>query len=149
MEPSMSTPKTPLLAVDIIIELSDQPQRSIILIERKNPPHGWSLPGGFVDVGETVEAAAVREARDEISLDVELRALLGVYSDPKRDPRGHCVSIVFVAGAKGTPRANDDAKTLRVCDADQPGVSLVFDHEKILADYRAFRDRGSVRALGS
>jgi 8-oxo-dGTP diphosphatase len=145
----MSAPKTPLLAVDIIIELRDQPNRPIILIERKNPPHGWSLPGGFVDVGETVEAAAVREAQEEISLQVELRALLGVYSDPQRDPRGHCVSAVFVASATGGPRANDDAKTVRVCDAERPGVSLVFDHAKILADYRAFRESGRVRALGS
>jgi 8-oxo-dGTP diphosphatase len=145
----MPAPKTPLVAVDIIIELSDQPNRPIVLIERKNEPHGWSLPGGFVDVGETVEAAAVREAREEIGLDVELRALLGVYSDPKRDPRGHSISVTFVASAKGSPRANDDAKAARACDPAQPGVSLVFDHAKILADYRAFRESGRVRELGS
>lgn len=145
----MPAPKTPLVAVDIIIELSDQPNRLIVLIERKNEPHGWSLPGGFVDVGETVEAAAVREAREELDLDVELRALLGVYSDPKRDPRGHSISVTFVASAKGAPRANDDAKTARVCDPANPGVQLVFDHGKILADYRAFRDSGKVRVLGS
>jgi 8-oxo-dGTP diphosphatase len=144
----MPAPKTPLVAVDIIIELSDQPNR-IVLIERKNEPHGWSLPGGFVDVGETVEAAAMREAREEIGLDVQLRALLGVYSDPKRDPRGHSISITFVASAKGTPQANDDAKTARACDPANPGVALVFDHAKILADYRAFRESGKVRPLGS
>lgn len=83
----MSRPVTPLLTVDIIIDLSGQGE--VVLIKRKNPPHGWALPGGFVDPGETVETAAVREAREETGLDVKLTALLGCYSDPWRDPRGH------------------------------------------------------------
>ncbi len=85
----MVRPTTPLVAVDIIIEMRDRPGRPILLIERQNPPHGWALPGGFVDVGERLERAAVREAGEEVSLEVQLKALLGCYSDPTRDPRGH------------------------------------------------------------
>ena len=84
----MDNPATPLLTVDIIIEMRDRPGRPIVLIERRYPPAGWALPGGFVDVGETLEAAAVREAREETSLDVALQLLLGNYSDPARDARG-------------------------------------------------------------
>ncbi|MCK4586921.1 MAG: NUDIX hydrolase, partial [Gammaproteobacteria bacterium] len=89
----MSLPETPRLTVDIIIELIGQPDKLILLIERKNPPHGWALPGGFVDVGETLEQAAVREAAEEISLPVKLKTLLGCYSDPNRDSRMHTVSV--------------------------------------------------------
>ncbi|MCK5723613.1 MAG: NUDIX hydrolase, partial [Gammaproteobacteria bacterium] len=81
-------PRTPLLAVDAIIELLDQPGRPIVLIERKNPPYGWAIPGGFMDVGERLETAAIREAKEEVCLEVTLTALLGMYSDPKRDDRG-------------------------------------------------------------
>ncbi len=90
----------------------DQPHRPILLIERKNPPPGWALPGGFVDYGETVEAAAIREAREEVSLEVELIEQFHVYSDPNRDERKHTLSVVFMAIAQGTPRAADDAKKL-------------------------------------
>ena len=90
----MSRPVTPLLTVDIIIEMVDRPGRPVVLIERRNPPPGWALPGGFVDVGETLEQAAVREAREETSLEVALKTLLGNYSDPARDARGHTVSAV-------------------------------------------------------
>lgn len=92
----------------------------MVFIERLNPPHGWALPGGFVDIGETVEAAAVREAREETGLEVELKALLGCYSNPDRDPRGHTVSLVYVAEASGGPVARDDARDVRVCAPDQP-----------------------------
>lgn len=135
----MSKPVTPLLTVDIIIEMADRPGRPIVLIERKHPPYGWALPGGFVDVGETLEAAAVREAREETSLDVTLTALLGNYSDPGRDPRGHTVSAVYIAAASGTATAADDAASLDLVDPAAP-PALVFDHAVILADYRAWRD---------
>jgi 8-oxo-dGTP diphosphatase len=95
--------------VDIVIELLDRPGRPIALIRRKNPPHGWALPGGFVDVGERVEAAAIREAWEETRLDVTLTTLLGCYSDPRRDARGHTASLVYVAEACGRPEACDDA----------------------------------------
>lgn len=109
---TVSRPVTPLLTVDIIIELRDRPGAPIVLIERKNPPHGWALPGGFVDVGERLENAARREALEETSLEVELQTLLGCYSDPARDPRGHTVSAVYVATATGEPQARDDARDL-------------------------------------
>ena len=97
----MVTPTTPLIAVDIIIELIDREHSPIVLIERKNPPYGWAIPGGFVDVGETLEHAAVREAKEETCLDVTLTCLLGNYSDPGRDARHHTVSAVYIAQAKG------------------------------------------------
>ena len=137
--PSMPAPTTPPLAADVIIELTDRPGRPIVLIERRNPPPGWAIPGGFVDVGETVEAAAVREAREETSLTVRLTALLGVYSDPGRDPRGHTVSVVYVGEAEGEPHAQDDARTLDVFSPDRPPAPLAFDHARILEDYREFR----------
>lgn len=140
----MPAPKTPLLAADIIIELNDRPERPIVLIERKNPPLGWALPGGFVDVGESVPDAAVREASEETALNVELSALLGVYSDPGRDPRGHTASMVYIATALGEPRAQDDAKTVRVVGLDDLPADLAFDHAQILADYRRYREHGQL-----
>ena len=141
----MSRPQTPLLAADVIIRLAegmrDGPAR-IVLIERRNPPPGWALPGGFVDLGETVEAAAVREAREETGLEVSLRCLLGCYSAPARDPRGHTASIVYVADARGAPRARDDARQVRLVDPGAPGVALAFDHQRILADYLHYQKRG-------
>jgi 8-oxo-dGTP diphosphatase len=129
-------PTTPPVAADVIIELDDRPGRPIVLIERRFPPPGWALPGGFVEIGETVEAAAVREAREETGLDVELTALLGVYSDPARDPRGHTIGIVYVARARGTPAAADDARNVAIVDPAKP-PALAFDHARILGDYRA------------
>ncbi|HSC08271.1 MAG TPA: NUDIX hydrolase [Steroidobacteraceae bacterium] len=130
----MPRPVTPLLSVDIVIELIDHAERPIVLIERRFEPHGWALPGGFVDVGETVEQAAVREAHEETSLGVDLQMLLGCYSDPRRDPRGHTASIVFVATAQGQPQARDDARAVMLADPAAP-PPLAFDHARILADY--------------
>ncbi|MEW6036875.1 MAG: NUDIX hydrolase [Pseudomonadota bacterium] len=143
----MPRPETPALAADAIIELIDRPGRPIVLIERRFPPLGWAIPGGFVDVGETVERAAIREALEETSLTVSLRALLGLYSDPARDPRGHTVTAVYVAEATGDPQAADDAKTCRIVSPDDLPSPLVFDHAKVLADYRRFRDRGQPAPL--
>lgn len=140
-------PVTPLLAADAIIELIDKPGRPIVLIERKNPPHGWAIPGGFMDVGERLEVAAVREAKEEVCLDVTLKALLGMYSDPKRDDRGHTVTAVYVAEATGEPKAADDAKTLAVFDIDNLPKELAFDHAQVLEDYRKFRESGVVTEL--
>ena len=127
--------KTPLLAVDIIVELVDYEARPIVLIERKNPPYGWALPGGFVDVGESLEQAAVREAAEEISLDVRIRGLLGCYSEPSRDPRGHVVSAVCIAEARGTPEAADDATNALFFTMNNLPRQMAFDHRQILTDY--------------
>jgi 8-oxo-dGTP diphosphatase len=112
--------RNPVPTVDIIIELIDRPHRPIILIERKNEPFGWAIPGGFVDYGESVETAAVREAAEEVSLQVELIEQFQVYSDPNRDPRKHTLSVVFLATAKGEPQAADDAKTIGIFHAWDP-----------------------------
>ena len=144
----MTRPLTPLLAVDVIIELADRSDRPIVLIRRKNPPVGWALPGGFVDVGETVEAAAVREAREETALGVMLKTLLGCYSDPRRDERGHTASVVYVAEARGRPQACDDAADIAVYTPEEAlSVDLVFDHAAILRDYIEYRRSGRLPAV--
>lgn len=140
----MPKPRTPLLTVDVVIELPAEPGK-IVLIERAHAPFGWALPGGFVDVGETVEHAAVREAREETGLDATLIGLLGVYSDPARDPRGHTVSVTFVATAKGLPRGGDDAAHAAAFDPHRP-PALAFDHARIVADYLCWR-AGRPRSL--
>lgn len=143
----MARPETPLIAADAIIELLDRPGRPIVLIERRNPPAGWAIPGGFVDIGERIERAAVREALEETGLQVALRALLGLYSDPARDPRGHTVTAVFVAEARGEPRALDDARALGIFDPRALPRPLAFDHAQVLADYRAYRQTGNPAPL--
>lgn len=125
--------RNPVPTVDILIELPE----GIVLIERKNPPFGWAIPGGFVDWGETVEDAAVREAREETGLDVTLVRQFHVYSDPKRDDRMHTLSVVFVAQAQGKPVARDDAKNAAVFTKDNLPAPLCFDHAVILKDYFA------------
>ncbi len=120
--------------MDIIIETMG----GIILIERKNEPFGWAIPGGFVDYGESLEQAAVREALEETGLQVELTDQFHTYSDPGRDPRHHTISTVFVASADGLPIAGDDAVQAKIFTAGAL-PSLVFDHAAILADYFSYR----------
>lgn len=131
--------KNPLLTVDIIIELGDE---GIVLIQRKNPPYGWAIPGGFVDYGETLEEAAVREALEETSLVVSLSCQMRAYSSPERDPRFHTVSMVFVARAHGVPEARDDAKGIGVFTQKNLPSALAFDHERILGDYFRWKKKG-------
>lgn len=122
--------RNPYLTVDIIIEVGER----IVLIERGVEPRGWALPGGFVDYGETVETAAVREAKEETGLDVELVRQFHVYSDPARDPRQHTATVVFIAKAEGEPKGGDDARRAAIFAKDNV-PPLVFDHAGILDDY--------------
>ncbi len=126
----------PTPTVDIIIEYRNQ---GLILIERANPPFGWALPGGFVDYGESLEDAARREAREETSLEVTLLGQLHTYSDPRRDPRQHTISTVFVAQGCGDPRAADDARHLEIFPPAALPDQMAFDHARILADYLKVR----------
>ncbi len=125
--------RNPFPTVDIIIELDS----GIILIERKNEPFGWALPGGFVDYGESLESAAVREAREETSLEISDLRLLGCYSDPARDNRMHTISTVYIASGNGIAHAADDALNLAVFRLNSLPEQLCFDHARILADYAA------------
>jgi len=126
--------------VDIIIEIKKEGgKEGIVLIKRKNPPYGWALPGGFVDYGESLEKAAVREGEEETSLRINLEYQLHTYSDPGRDPRVHTISTVFVARAEGTPKAKDDAQDIGIFSREEIDFPLAFDHQKILDDYFRFK----------
>jgi len=123
--------RNPIPTVDIIIRYKN----GIILIKRKNPPEGWALPGGFVDYGETLEHAAIREAKEETGLDVKLIRQFHTYSEPDRDPRFHTISTVFIATAKGKAKAGDDAKDIGIFKKEGLPDNIAFDHRKILDDY--------------
>ena len=130
--------KTPYVATDGIIKLYNKKEefQGIVFIERLNEPFGIALPGGFVDIEEKVEDALLREMKEEVTLDVEIESLLGVYSDPKRDTRFHCVSIVYICKSYGIPVAADDAKKVFIYKIeDIPSEQLVFDHKEIIKDY--------------
>lgn len=131
-------PKTPFVTVDIIIEYQD----GIVLIERKNFPAGWALPGGFVEIGESLEEAAIREAKEETSLDIRLIEQFYAYSRPDRDPRFHTVTIVFIAKGDGHLKGRDDAKRAEVFTEKTLPTDIAFDHKGIIADYYIYRNTG-------
>jgi len=132
------SPGGPVPTVDVIIEIGDR----IVLIRRKHPPHGWAIPGGFIDMGEQAQDAALREAFEETGLRVVLTDLLGVYSDPTRDRRRHTISTVYIGHSQGTPAGGDDASEARLFgEADLPSP-IAFDHAAILSDYFRFRRTG-------
>jgi ADP-ribose pyrophosphatase YjhB (NUDIX family) len=124
--------QNPIPTVDIIIEMES---KGIILIKRKNPPYGWAIPGGFVDYGESLEEAAMREANEETSLDVKLIRQFHTYSDPKRDPRHHSISTAYIANANGIPKAKDDAVEIGIFNESNLPDKIAFDHRLILKDY--------------
>jgi len=124
--------RNPIPTVDIIIEIEE---KGIVLIKRKNPPFGWAIPGGFVDYGESLEEAAIREAKEETDLDVKLDKQLHTYSDPARDPRHHSISTVYIAKAKGKPHAQDDAVEIEIFNESNLPDEIAFDHRAILKDY--------------
>lgn len=129
----------PFPTVDIIIELEDS---GVVLIQRKNSPKGWALPGGFVDYGESLEVAAVREAREETSLNIKLIEQFHTYSDPSRDPRHHTITTVYIASATGIPKAADDAREVGIFQETDLPEPLAFDHGKILRDYFRYKRSG-------
>ena len=133
--------KNPTPTVDVLIELEGRPGE-LVFIERSHDPIGLALPGGFVDQGEWVADAAVREVKEETGLDVEIVELFHVYSDPSRDRRMHTMSTVFIGRARGTPIGGDDAARAVVCKPDAIPQPLVFDHALIVADYVAYKQRG-------
>jgi ADP-ribose pyrophosphatase YjhB (NUDIX family) len=125
------TYRNPIPTADVIVQVGE----GVVLIKRKNPPYGWAIPGGFIDYGESAEAAAIREVREETSLEVTDLRLFGVYSDPNRDPRHHTLTVVFSARAEGNARAGDDAEDIGVFTKGNLPAPLAFDHAKILADF--------------
>jgi len=126
-----TNPRNPFCTVDVIIEIG----HGIILIKRKNPPSGWAIPGGFVDYGESLEDAVIREAKEETGLDIRLKKQFHTYSDPKRDPRHHTISTIYIATASGEPKAGDDAKEVGIFNKDSLPEEIAFDHRQILEDY--------------
>ena len=137
------TYRNPTPTVDILIIQN----HSVVLVKRKNPPFGWAIPGGYVDEGESVEHAAIREAMEETGLEVTLDELFYVYSDPGRDPRQHTMSVVFIAHANGTPQGADDAECAMYFDFDHLPSPIAFDHSTILSDYLAYKQTGEHREL--
>ena len=135
MTPAGRSPRNPVPTVDIIIELGG----GVVLVERRNPPAGWALPGGFIDYGESAESAAEREALEETGLALRKLEQFRVYSDPRRDCRMHTMTVVFTAEGEGELRAGDDAASARVFPLDGLPVRMAFDHRKILDDYVASR----------
>jgi len=127
--------RNPFPTVDIIIEIENPQGKGIVLIERKNPPYGWAIPGGFVDYGESLEQAAVREAEEETSLKIKIIRQFHTYSEPDRDPRQHTISTVFIATAIGEPKGQDDATSAKIFSKDEIPPNLAFDHKKIIEDY--------------
>ncbi len=140
----MALPKTPLCTVDCIIEL---PGERVVLVRRKFEPLGWALPGGFVDVGEALHDAAVREAKEETGLVVDLSEQFFTYSDPARDPRRHTVSTVYIGWAEGEPRGGDDAAEAKAFRLDALPQDLCFDHGTILSDFVTWRRTGKRRKI--
>jgi 8-oxo-dGTP diphosphatase len=139
----MADPRTPSATVDVVVLL---PGDRLVLVERRHEPHGWALPGGFVDVGETLAAAAAREVREETGLEVRLAEQFHAYSDPRRDPRRHTISAVFIGAADGEPAGGDDAAQARAF-AWHALPPLAFDHAEILADVRRYLLTGARRRL--
>ena len=139
----MAIPAGPAPTVDAIIEL----QGKVVLVRRRFEPLGWALPGGFVELGETLEAACAREAHEETGLEVELVEQFFTYSDPRRDPRRHTLSTVYLARANGVPKGADDAAEARAFALDELPSPIAFDHAQILQDYRRYRETGERRRL--
>ncbi len=129
--------KYPVPTADIIIEIA----QGFILIERKNPPYGWAIPGGFVNCGESLESAAIREAKEETGLDLKKLVQFHTYSEPGRDPRFHTITTVFVAKGIGQPKADSDAKYLKIFNAKNLPAEFAFDHKKIIEDYFRWKKR--------
>jgi len=127
-----NSPQTPKLCVDTLIDMG---AGMIVLIERKNEPHGWALPGGYVDIGETVEEAAFRECAEECKIEIEIVKQFHVYSDPARDSRGHTASVVFIARGHGEPRAASDAVNIGLFHQGNLPENICFDHRRIINDY--------------
>lgn len=140
----MAAFKNPVPTVDCIVEL---PRDRIVLIRRKHPPEGWALPGGFVDEGETLHAACVREVKEETGLEVDLSEQFFTYSDPARDPRKHTLSTVYIGWAEGEPSGSDDAAEARAFTLDSLPSPLCFDHETILSDYATYKRTGKRRKI--
>ncbi len=138
----MAEHRNPKPTVDVVILL---PEDRVVLIERRNPPVGWALPGGFVDEGETLERAGVREAREETGLEVDVIEQFHVYSDPRRDPRSHTISTVYLARAVGEPRGGDDAARAQAFGWRSLPTPIVFDHAEILGDVRRYLLTGARR----
>ncbi|HMK36235.1 MAG TPA: NUDIX hydrolase [Desulfomonilaceae bacterium] len=131
--------RNPVPTTDVLIRM----ERGVILIKRKNPPHGWAIPGGFIDYGETAEHAAIREALEETSVKITDLKLFNVYSAPDRDPRQHTISIVFTARGEGIPVAHDDAVEIGVFTRENLPSPLAFDHAGILDDFFTALTKGN------